>query len=366
MPDQTSVNFRWRIKMRTALCSFVLTLMTAAVATAIPPDQPQPDPSGLDKNRFISFFPGNAGQQTAIRVRLVALHHVDPPYTGGATVPFTQFEGQSLYAGPPHTARESFDDITTRYIVARLSCVPYYRDWTEFMSCSGIEQICAVAEDCKLCGAGSGTVVCTSDSDCTGLGPVNAPPCQTVPDQTCSVPVSGIIHLTGEAIVPSSTYEVEILAASCADDEEACPDVSASLSVSTARNGDVMDPFSPASPTSQPDFDDIAGMVAKFKNLSGAPIMVRAKLDGIDNRGLIRFLDFVGFSDIGLCVDAFVGRPYPYKPGRCTGDPGDLCLTDADCLGDVCHGGSDAGKACDPDCGGGGVCGPNAPCILCP
>lgn len=353
--------------MRAVTRSFVLTLMTTVVgATAVPPVPPQSDPAGLDKSRFISFFPGNAGELTAIRVKLVSLHHVDPPYTGEATVPFTQFESQSLYAGPPQTARESFNDITTRYIVARLSCVPYYSDWTEFMSCSGIEQICNVAEDCKRCGAGSGTVVCTIDSDCAGLGPVNAPPCQTVPNQTCSIPVSGIIHLTGEMIVPSSTYEVEILAASCAGNEEACPDVSTALSVSTARSGDVLAPFSPASATTQPDFGDIAGIVAKFKNQPGAPIMVRANLAGDNNRGLIRDFDFVRFSDISLCVDAFVGRPYPYRPGRCTGDPNDLCITDADCFGDVCYGGIYAGESCGEECGGGGVCGPNAPCIPCP
>jgi hypothetical protein len=107
-------------------------------------------------------------------------------------------------------------------------------------------------------------------------------------------------------------------------------------------------------------------MVAKFRSQPGAPILVRANLDGEDDRGLIRFFDFVGFSDIGLCVDAFKGRPYPYKPGKCTGNPNDLCISDADCLGDVCYGGPYAGDSCGEGCGDGGVCGPNAPCILCP
>ena len=86
----------------------------------------------------------------------------------------------------------------------------------------------------------------------------------------------GLLHVTGSAIVPSSTYEVENLAASCYDNGASCTAVSTSLSISTTRWSDVVDPFNPPSRTSQPDFRDIAALVNKFKSALGAAIKARA------------------------------------------------------------------------------------------
>ena len=251
-----------------------------------PPDPPTPPPGepGLNKVRFISFLPGNPGVQTAIRVKLTSLHHASPPYTGGPSVPFIGFEGQGQYVGPPAQYVESASSGTPFY-ASQLQCMPEYRDWS------------------------------------------------TV----------GLLHVTGEAIMPSSTYQVENLAASCAGNEASCPAVSAALEVKTTRWGDVETPYNPPATDPQPDTSDISALVNKFKSAPGAPIKARALLFG-DSRGRIDIAPDFSFSHISMCVDAFKGSPYPYKPGKCTGDPTKACATEADCTAQSVAG----------------------PCILCP
>jgi hypothetical protein len=152
----------------------------------------------------------------------------------------------------------------------------------------------------------------------------------------------GLLHVMGSAIVPSSVYEVENVSVSCTGNEASCMAVSAPLLIPTSRWGDVEAAFQdPNQAASQPDFDDIGALVNKFKSALGAPIKARAKLAGVDARGLIDLTPDVGFDDISLDVDAFKGVAYPYKPGQCTGFPGMACIADADC-------------------------GVNGPCTLCP
>jgi hypothetical protein len=255
---------------------------------------PLPDPADFPdhwKPRFISFsVPGAVCAETALRVKLTSLHHVVPPYPPpAASIPFTLFEGQSMWVGPPAQYIESIST-GTLFWASKLQCTPDYRDWS------------------------------------------------TV----------GLLHVTGEAIVPSSIYEVENVAVACQGQENAAPclscgaNVSAPLQFKTSRTGDVVVAFQdPNGAASQPDFDDIGALVNKFKSLLGAPIKARAKLAGLDARGLMDITPDVGFDDIPLCVDAFKGKAYPYKPGKCTGFPGMACIADADC-------------------------GPDGPCILCP
>ena len=64
-----------------------------------------PDPTGFSKTRFISFSPVFCPSppcgDSALRVRLVSLHHVVPPYTGGTSIAFTAFETHpGVYVGP--------------------------------------------------------------------------------------------------------------------------------------------------------------------------------------------------------------------------------------------------------------------------
>jgi len=251
------------------------------------------DPNGLSKSRFISIsIPSPATAtvvNTAIRVKFRSLHHVVPPYTGGASVAFALFEGRSQYVGAPVLYKESGSSPpSTDFYASVLQCEPHYQDWS------------------------------------------------TV----------SLLHVTGEAIVPSSSYEIENLAASCMGKETRCGAVSAPLAASTTRWADVATPYQdPLGAPSQPDFGDISAMKNKFASALGAPIKARSLLSGdVGTRGLIDISAEVNFSDISLCVDAFQGKPYPYKPGKCTGDALKACATDADCTAQAVAG----------------------PCILCP
>ena len=262
---------------------------TLSVCCDCRPKKPIPDITGVNKARFISFSLASAAtagvgpDDTALRVRLVSLHHVVPPYTAGASIPFTLFEGQTQYVGPPVQYVESVSS-GTPFMASKLQCAPYYQDWTTI----------------------------------------------------------SLLHVTGEAIVPSSFFDVEVLGASCASVEDTCEDVSDALQIETGRWGDVVTTFQlPTPPVTQPDFNDIGAMVNKFKSALGAPIKARAMLAGEGLRGLINLTPDLGFTHISADVDGFKGLAYPYKPGKCTGAQTTACTTDADC-------------------------GANGPCILCP
>jgi hypothetical protein len=247
------------------------------------------DPTGLNKCRFISFqVPPSLVEgsvENALRINLTSLHHVSPLYTGGASIPFTAFEGQSVWVGPPTTYPESSASDAT-YRASIFSCVPHYRDWSH----------------------------------------------------------QGLLHVTGSAITPSSIYHVENVAALCQGVEEspAClsggQNVSSQLEIRTTRWGDVTAAYNPPANTAQPDVTDIAALVSKFRSMPDAPIKARALLSGYDSFGAfnesVLSLD-TNFSHIAACVDAYRGRPYPAKMGRCatfTGSGG-ACATDNDCTG---------------------------------
>lgn len=220
------------------------------------------DSSGLSKTRFISFsVPGDITAPAALRVTLVSLHHVEPPYTGGASVPFTSFEGQVRWVGPPAEYVES-TATGTPFFVSSLQCTPHYQDWS------------------------------------------------TV----------GLLHVTGSAITPSSVYEVEYVNQSCMGNEAGCTEVSAPLEIVTTRWGDVDVPYNPPDATAQPNFADVTAMVSKFRNIPGAPIKARVLIVGNDANGNIHpdalSSDF-SFSHIAACVDAFRGSPYPFTIQSC-------------------------------------------------
>jgi hypothetical protein len=218
-----------------------------------------PDPNCIDKTRFISFSVPGGASQMGLRVNLVSLHHVIPPYTGGPSVPFTSFEGQVRWVGPPAQYMESTSNLTPFY-AASLQCAPHYQDWS------------------------------------------------TV----------GLLHVAGSAIVPSSIYEVQSVAASCMGSEASCTAVSVPLRIATTRWGDVETPYNPPNPTAQPDVGDIAALVKKFQSGSGAPIKARSLLAGDDAFGNITTLGVdLNFGHIAACVDAFRGKPYPYTMQGC-------------------------------------------------
>lgn len=220
-------------------------------------DPPAADPTGIAKTRFISFMPGNPGTQTAIRVTLQSLHHVSPPYTGGPSVPFTGFEGQVRWVGPPAQYLES-TSTGAPFLASILQCTPHYQDWS------------------------------------------------TV----------GLLHVTGSAVVPSSVYEVAHLRSSCMGSENGCTAVSDLLEIATTRWGDIDAPYNPPSATVQPDVGDISAMVNKFRSTPGAPIKARALLAGDPSGNLNLSLD-LSFAHISACVDAFRGLAYPSTIEAC-------------------------------------------------
>jgi hypothetical protein len=139
---------------------------------------------------------------------------------------------------------------------------------------------------------------------------------------TCIVPVDPLLHVTGSAIAPSSTFELEVLGSSCMGLEDTCEDVSDPLEIGTSRWGDVEVPYNPPSTTVQPDLGDISGLVNKFRSAAGDPIKARALLAGAPGNTFgeitheVLDVDF-GFSHISACVDAYRGAPYPYAISAC-------------------------------------------------
>jgi hypothetical protein len=238
-------------------------------------------PDGVVKTRFISFnipVPATAGGagETAIRIKLTNMHVVVPPYSGGATVAYTAFNGQSVYAGPPQQFVESSSSGTPFY-ASFAQCAPYYHDWSTI----------------------------------------------------------GLLHVTGPAIVPSSTFTVEHLGAACQGAEGSCSAFEPGVEIKTTRWGDVTDPYNPPSATVQPDVADIGALVNKFRSAPGAPIKARSEIAGAPGNpwgeitAAVLNVD-LGFSHISACVDAFRGVPYPYKMGKCDLNT-TACTNNSDC-----------------------------------
>lgn len=237
-----------------------------------------------DKVRFLSFTPpSNSQGETALRIRLMSLHHVNPPYTGQPTVVYTAFEGQAVYVGPPNNFVQSAAS-GTPFKSAETMTTPYFQDWN------------------------------------------------TV----------GLLHVRGSAIVPSSDYMIEHLSSACNGNigSAACQSggtsVSTGVAARTTRWGDVETPYNPPSPTTQPDLADVGAMVNKFRGAPGAPDKARVIIQSNNGFGSITNaamgVDF-GFSHIAACVDGFRGQAYPAKMGRCSGTGTVACTSASDCTG---------------------------------
>jgi len=269
----------------------------------------------LSRNRFLSFriLPsamGTPATQTAIRVTLVDLQHPIPP----------NLPGQA----PPNMT--TFD--TRLNAVCENGSLPGHH--------------CDTDADCP--GGTCPTVdACTGDPACT-----NAAAC-TPPSNSCArwvgkpgtfyehqgPPVSGpykaarlqctplyrdwagegLICVTGADIVPSSTYDVQVFAASCDGIEGTCANVSCPLQIVTARWGDVEAPFNPPATSNQPDVTDVAQLVNKFKNLAGALVKAISQLQP----GLPELNANINVLDILAVVDAFKNNiAYSFSgPCRC-------------------------------------------------
>jgi hypothetical protein len=215
-----------------------------------PVNPPQDGPVANLKNRFISFQGSNPGKLTALRVKLTSLQHPDPPnLPGREPTDFSAYEGEYRWVGSPVEYREGTAPQPT-FIAARLQCAPYYTDWS----------------------------------------------------------TAGLVNVYGPEIMPSSLYHVQAIEQEC-DVNGGESNYSVSLTLGTARWGDVVPPFSPPSP-GQPNAIDIVGVVNKLKALTGAPTKVYTMLQpaivNLANNNEINALDIVSV------VDALKGFAYPY------------------------------------------------------
>jgi hypothetical protein len=205
------------------------------------------------KNRYISFTP-----RVSYWTPMTAF--IDPPLVGKRAAirvklvnldRFPQLNGQVRWVGPPSTHPDALTPFG-EFIAAPLQCEPYYQDWghAEYM------------------------------------------------------------HVFGSAIVPGSTYEVQIIAESCTgqllDESKYSPPVT----IMTRKWGDVIEPYGGLS---QPNFGDITRVVDSFRQAEGAIVKPRAQLQPqVVNPG-----GNVSFADISTCVEAFRGFVYPYAVGAC-------------------------------------------------
>ena len=216
-------------------------------------------------NRFLTIVPRKEWGSVALQVTLTSLHHVSPPYTGGASIPFTAFEGQVRYVGPPQQFVES-DSGGVPFWTAALQCTPHYQLWTGF----GMD----------------------------------------------------LLHVRGTEVVPSSEYHVRVLSIGCTGREEGCAFASEPVRIKTARWGDVADPKNPPDASVQPDITDVSRLIDKFRNLPTAQRKAEALLAGEAGNpfGVITptvlGVDF-GFGHMSACVDAYRGAPYPYTISAC-------------------------------------------------
>jgi len=88
----------------------------------------------------------------------------------------------------------------------------------------------------------------------------------------------GLITVVGADVAPSSEYSVQVYGATCMGAEDGCAAVSLAVPMFTRRSGDVEQPFTPPGVSTQPDVTDIAQLVNKFKNLSGALVKAISQL----------------------------------------------------------------------------------------
>lgn len=283
-------------------------LTVTSASTCSLSDLPQRHPGGFDSNRYLRVVIDNPSCcVTALRVRMVDLQTPDPVNFPCCPAPdFSAYEsgptctdplGCARWVGPPRSYLE-VQDIPSfgTFKAARLQCTPYYHAWGQ----------------------------------------------------------EGQVSVLGAEIVPSSEYEIEALSVACAGNEENCTFVSAPLTIRTARFGDIATPRNPPAPTPQPDALDIVLLLNKFKaDVDAESNTIVQMQPNVPNPNM----DVSGI-DIGLCIDAFKGKAYPYSgpcPCPSTVTCGTtVCTTATQCsfleVGatcvKTCVGGPDDGQSC--------------------
>lgn len=225
------------------------TLTISLTVEGCQPDAPGPETGGVLKNRYLTLAPGNDGEITALRVTFDSLYVPQPPNIPGQPGPdLSALVGQSMWVGPPQAFTNQNAPPESAYAAA-LQCTPHYQDWG-------------------------------------------------------AIPV---VHVYGETILPSSTYSVQALYASC--DPSNPTSYSPPLVVATSRFADVAPPYQNPSATfpDQPNVVDISSMIDTLKQLPSALPRSRSKL----RPALMDPEESVTIIDVGMVVDAVKGFAYP-------------------------------------------------------
>lgn len=258
--------------MRSLAVKFACILVALISGRTVLADTLDPitaEPNGVTKVRFISFVvpATTAGTNTAIRVRLASLHHPTNPPPG--TPDFSMHEGTFRYLNSFGGSLACVDNATlsTNYRCGQLGCDPEYRDWATDLSFA------------------------------------------TNPAQA-----AGLIHVSGSAVVPSSTFEVSSLEEACGMRPEAdtCAMATAAMMVSTSKWADVGGSGG-GPPDDSGNTIDIGLVVDRVKGLPAAVAKRRAWLKS----PIEPVTNGITVVDVGFSVDALKGFPYPYSIEAC-------------------------------------------------
>ena len=275
----------------------------------VPPNLPQFPPPDFSGYESATCFPMTCIGGTRNGLTCT----VDADCLDGVCQAAGETNGCARWVGKPGTFLEAQDiPLGAAYRAARLQCTPFYHDWT----------------------------------------------------------AEGLIAVVGAEIAPSSEYSVQTYGASCKGLEGGCTNVSVPVTMFTRRFGDVEVPFVPPNATGQPDVTDVAQLVNKFKNVTGAPVKAISQLQP----NLPELNADINALDIVSVVDAVKQRAYSFSgpcpcpstvtcgvtacssPTICasTYGPGALCVK-------TCTSGDNAGDPCinDTHCPGSppGACG---------
>ncbi len=206
---------------------------------------------GIQRSRYLSITPGNAGQQTAVRVKLTSLLNGSAPRGDGTAgrASIQDFVGEARWLGPASPHPEGASGNPT-FLASALQCQPHFADWGAL----------------------------------------------------------GVVHAYGMEIMPSSIYTVQNIHQNCSAELTNEGNYSLPLIVPTGKWADVVAPFA-ATSSMQPNFQDISSIVGKFQGAPTAPIKARAQLQPNlpdPNAG-------VSFQDVFTAVSAFQGATYPFS-----------------------------------------------------
>jgi Trypsin-like peptidase domain len=224
--------------------------ITAVQKGCNPPPPPVAIVGDIDKNRFISFAPGDNTENVAYAVTLVTVH--DPQPANLPQYPATDMswlDGATRWVGAPVPYRVSLLPDVLGF-ASETSCNAVTMDWASYPQ----------------------------------------------------------VHLFGPEIVPSSTYEIRAIGEGC--DPALSWNFSAPLVLTTARWGDVIAPFQDtlATELTQPSVADIAAMLDAAAEIFGAESRLRTQLRTTADQ-LPRA---PGVADITLAADAATGLAYPF------------------------------------------------------